>query len=97
MDGDGGAYWTAWKSSEYGNLVAGMNFFGMHYERNLRYFTYGQGGYFSPGAYLLAAVPLTFNGHYLSLIHIYRRERSATGGGHSGDCSPGIPRERRHL
>jgi cellulose synthase operon protein C len=63
IDGDGGAYWTAWHSSEYGNLVVGMNFFGMHYERNLRYFTYGQGGYFSPGAYMLAAVPLTFNGH----------------------------------
>jgi cellulose synthase operon protein C len=69
IDGDGGAYWTAWHSSEYGTLVAGTNFFGMHYERNLRYFTYGQGGYFSPGAYLLAAVPLTFNGHYGSKFH----------------------------
>jgi cellulose synthase operon protein C len=69
IDGDGGAYWTAWHSSEYGTLVAGTNFFGMHYERNLRYFTYGQGGYFSPGAYLLAAVPLTFNGHYGAKFH----------------------------
>jgi cellulose synthase operon protein C len=69
IDGDGGAYWTAWHSSEYGSLVAGTNFFGMHYERNLRYFTYGQGGYFSPGAYLLAAVPLTFNGHYGTKFH----------------------------
>jgi cellulose synthase operon protein C len=69
IDGDGGAYWTAWHSSEYGTLVAGTNFFGMHYERNLRYFTYGQGGYFSPGAYLLAAVPLTFNGHYGTKFH----------------------------
>jgi tetratricopeptide (TPR) repeat protein len=69
IDGDGGAYWTAWHSPEYGSLVAGMNFFGMHYERNLRYFTYGQGGYFSPGAYMLAAVPLTFNGHYGPKFH----------------------------
>jgi cellulose synthase operon protein C len=69
IDGDGGAYWTAWHSPEYGSLVAGTNFFGMHYERNLRYFTYGQGGYFSPGAYLLAAVPLTFNGHYGAKFH----------------------------
>jgi cellulose synthase operon protein C len=69
IDGDGGAYWTVWHSPEYGTLVAGMNFFGMHYERNLRYFTYGQGGYFSPGAYLLAAVPLTFNGHYGARFH----------------------------
>jgi tetratricopeptide (TPR) repeat protein len=64
IDGDGGAYWSAWQSPEYGKLVAGMNFFGMHYERNLRYFTYGQGGYFSPDAYMLAAVPVTFLGHY---------------------------------
>ena len=69
IDGDGGAYWTAWHSPQYGTLVAGTNFFGMHYERNLRYFTYGQGGYFSPGAYLLAAVPLTFNGHYGAKFH----------------------------
>jgi hypothetical protein len=69
IDGDGGTYWTAWRSPEYGNLVAGMNFFGMHYERNLRYFTYGQGGYFSPGAYMLAGVPLTFNGHYGPRFH----------------------------
>jgi hypothetical protein len=69
IDGDGGTYWTVWQSPEYGSLVAGMNFFGMHYERNLRYFTYGQGGYFSPGAYMLAAVPLTFNGHYGPKFH----------------------------
>ena len=43
IDGDGGAYWAAWHHPEYGNLTAGMNFFGMHYERNLRHFTYGQG------------------------------------------------------
>ncbi len=64
IDGDGGAYWSAWQSPEFGRLTVGMNFFAMHYARNLRYFTYGQGGYFSPGAYMLAAVPLTFNGHY---------------------------------
>ena len=69
IDGDGGTYWTVWHNPEYGSLVAGMNFFGMHYERNLRYFTYGQGGYFSPGAYMLAAVPLTFNGHYGPKFH----------------------------
>jgi tetratricopeptide (TPR) repeat protein len=69
IDGDGGAYWAAWQRPEYGNLTVGMNFFGMHYDRNLRYFTYGQGGYFSPGAYMLAAIPLTFNGHYGRNFH----------------------------
>jgi cellulose synthase operon protein C len=41
----------------------------MHYAQNLRYFTYGQGGYFSPDAYVVAAVPVTFNGHYGPRLH----------------------------
>ena len=69
IDGDSGAYWSAWHNPQYGSLVAGVNFFGMHYQRNLRYFTYGQGGYFSPGAYMLAALPLTFTGHYGAKFH----------------------------
>jgi hypothetical protein len=31
--------------------------------------SYGQGGYFSPGSYLLAAVPVTFNGRYKANVH----------------------------
>ena len=90
IDGDGGAYWTAWRSPEYGNLVVGMNFFGMHYERNLRYFTYGQGGYFSPGAYLLAGVPLTFNGHYGTKFH-YRASGSLGMQAFQEDSAPYFP------
>jgi cellulose synthase operon protein C len=90
IDGDGGAYWTAWRSPEYGSLIAGMNFFGMHYERNLRYFTYGQGGYFSPGAYLLAAVPLTFNGHYGTRFH-YRASGSLGMQAFQEDSAPYFP------
>jgi tetratricopeptide (TPR) repeat protein len=69
VDGTAGAYWGVLNRPEYGNLTVGMNFFGMHYERNLRYFTYGQGGYFSPNAYVVAAVPVTFNGHYGPRFH----------------------------
>lgn len=69
FDGDAGAYWAAWHRPEYGSLSLGVNFFGMHYDHNLRYFTYGQGGYFSPGAYMLASVPFTFNGHYGPRFH----------------------------
>jgi cellulose synthase operon protein C len=69
IDGDAGAYWAAWHDPAYGSLTIGMNFFGMHYDKNLRYFTYGQGGYFSPSAYLLGGVPLTFNGHYGPKFH----------------------------
>lgn len=68
-DGDAGAYWSVWHNPEYGSLTVGMNFFGMHYAKNLRYFTYGQGGYFSPDAYVVAAVPLTFSGHYQQKFH----------------------------
>jgi len=90
FDGDGGAYWAAWHNPEYGNLTVGMNFFGMHYDRNLRYFTYGQGGYFSPAAYMLAAIPLTFNGHYGPKFH-YRAAGSFGVQAFQEDSSPFFP------
>ena len=64
LDGYAGAYWALWNNETYGKLTVGMNFFGMHYSNNQRLFTYGNGGYFSPGAYLLSSVPVTFDGHY---------------------------------
>ena len=69
FDGDVGAYWAVWHGPEYGRLTVGMNFFGMHYDKNLRYFTYGQGGYFSPDAYVVAGVPISFSGHYQQRFH----------------------------
>jgi tetratricopeptide (TPR) repeat protein len=69
IDGDAGAYWAVWHGPENGDLSIGMNLFGMHYDNNLRYFTYGQGGYFSPGAYMLAGIPFTFNGHHGARFH----------------------------
>jgi len=69
FDGDFGAYWSIWRHPEYGSMTVGMNFFAMHYARNLRYFTYGQGGYFSPDAYVVAGVPVTFSGHYQQRFH----------------------------
>jgi tetratricopeptide (TPR) repeat protein len=69
LDGDAGSYWAIWNQPEYGTLTLGANFFGMHYAHNLRYFTYGQGGYFSPGAYLLGNVPVSFAGHSGNNFH----------------------------
>lgn len=69
LDGDAGAYWSVLHHPDYGNLTIGMNFFGMHYDHNLRYFTYGQGGYFSPDSYMLGGVPVTFNGHHGARFH----------------------------
>lgn len=90
FDGDAGAYWAVWHRSEYGNLTLGMNFFGMHYDHNLRYFTYGQGGYFSPAAYMLAGIPFTFNGHYGPRFH-YRVVGSLGAQAFQEDSSPYFP------
>jgi tetratricopeptide (TPR) repeat protein len=69
IDGNGGAYWRAKTVPEYGNLSIGANFFAMHYSHNEDAFTYGMGGYFSPQAYFLANVPITWAGHYLTSWH----------------------------
>jgi tetratricopeptide (TPR) repeat protein len=69
IDGVAGAYWKVLKIPETGDFTIGANFFGMHYAHNLRYFTYGQGGYFSPSVYFLANIPFTFNGQYGPNIH----------------------------
>jgi hypothetical protein len=41
----------------------------MHYANNQNAFTHGMGGYFSPQAYFLANVPVSFAGHYLTNWH----------------------------
>src|SRR5581483_9815963 len=62
VDGDAGAYWRVKDIPDMGSLTVGANFFGMHYAHNSFYFTYGQGGYFSPQAYFLANVPVSWTG-----------------------------------
>ena len=69
FDGSMGAYWRVWTQPEYGILNIGANFFAMHYANNLQAFTYGMGGYFSPQAYFLANVPITWSGHYRTQWH----------------------------
>lgn len=69
IDGSMGAYFRVFTMPEYGTLNVGANFFGMHYTTNLQAFTYGMGGYFSPQAYFLANVPITWTGHYQTRWH----------------------------
>jgi cellulose synthase operon protein C len=69
LHGNAGAYWRILTLPNLGTLVLGANFFGMHYAHNLRYFSYGQGGYFSPEAYFLAAMPISWTGHYGTDLH----------------------------
>jgi hypothetical protein len=90
LDGYAGAYWSIWDHAQYGKLTLGMNFFGMHYANNQRLFTYGNGGYFSPGAYLLSAVPVTFEGHYGNRLH-YRLAGSLGLQAFEEDASPYFP------
>jgi hypothetical protein len=69
INGAGGAFWRLFASPENGDLSIGANFFGMHYAHNEQPYTYGMGGYFSPQAYFLASVPLTWAGHYGARLH----------------------------
>ncbi len=55
VSGNGGVYWQM----EPG-LTLGVNASGMHYNRNLKYFSFGQGGYFSPQQYYLASIPISW-------------------------------------
>jgi tetratricopeptide (TPR) repeat protein len=48
----------------YGRIVKGLtlgvNAGGMHYDKNLRFFSLGQGGYFSPQEYGVASIPISY-------------------------------------
>jgi hypothetical protein len=63
VDGDAGAYFRVLSDPMFGDLTIGGNLFGMHYQHNLSFFTFGHGGYFSPESFVLASVPITYQGH----------------------------------
>ena len=69
VDGTFGAYFRVKDWAEYGSLNIGGLFYGMHFQHNERAETYGLGGYFSPNAYFLAGVPVSFRGHYQQNLH----------------------------
>jgi cellulose synthase operon protein C len=51
--GNAGLYWQVVQG-----LTIGVNATGMHYDKNLNYYSFGQGGYFSPQQYYLGSVPI---------------------------------------
>ena len=53
--GNAGFYFVVAK-----NLSVGLSVSGMHYDQNLSFFSLGQGGYFSPQQYGLAAIPISW-------------------------------------
>jgi hypothetical protein len=56
-----GSYFKVYRTN-MGELTIGLNLTGLHYDKNLRYFTLGQGGYFSPQEYFLFNVPAQWTG-----------------------------------
>lgn len=60
LEGGGGLYWRLVRSPN-SELTAGVNFTGISYDKNLRYFTYGHGGYFSPQQFFSASVPVSWS------------------------------------
>lgn len=55
VSGNGGLYWQM-----VPGLTIGVNANAMHYDRNLNFFSFGQGGYFSPQKYFLASMPISW-------------------------------------
>lgn len=53
--GNAGLYWQILQG-----LTVGVNANAMHYDKNLKYFSFGQGGYFSPQEYYLASIPISW-------------------------------------
>ena len=61
VKGGGGIYTRVMKDADQ-TLTIGVNTTLMHYNKNLSYFTYGQGGYFSPQQYVILNFPVEYMG-----------------------------------
>ena len=59
--GGGGAYTRLYKGAD-AMLTVGMNATWMSFSKNQSYFTYGQGGYFSPQQYVILNFPVEYAG-----------------------------------
>jgi hypothetical protein len=61
VKGGGGVYTRLFTDTNQ-TLTVGVNTTLMHYDKNLSYFTYGQGGYFSPQQYVILNIPVEYKG-----------------------------------
>jgi cellulose synthase operon protein C len=59
--GGGGFYTRLFRDADQ-TLTVGVNTTLMHYDKNQSYFTYGQGGYFSPQQYVILNIPVEYMG-----------------------------------
>jgi tetratricopeptide (TPR) repeat protein len=63
VDAGGGAYWRPYRS-DTGGIKMGVNLSVQTYNKNLDYYTYGQGGYFSPQTAIEATLPVEYTGKW---------------------------------
>jgi hypothetical protein len=67
-EGGAGAYYKMVKETNM-ELTTGISVTALGYDKNLRYFTLGQGGYFSPQRYFSANLPIEWTGRYGALSY----------------------------
>ncbi|HEY1076610.1 MAG TPA: cellulose synthase subunit BcsC-related outer membrane protein, partial [Fontimonas sp.] len=58
----GGLFFRVLQSRRGGDVTVGLNLTSFGYDRNLRHFTFGHGGYFSPQFFTAVTVPLSWTG-----------------------------------
>lgn len=68
VEGGGGFRWRVSKTRSPA-VSTGLSILFFHYEQNLRYYTVGQGGYFSPQMFVNLAVPIELSGQADRLIY----------------------------
>jgi hypothetical protein len=68
MEGGAGAYYKLIRT-ENSELTTGLAITALGFDKNLRYFTFGHGGYFSPQRYFSLNVPVEFSGRSGSLSY----------------------------
>jgi cellulose synthase operon protein C len=67
LAGNAGLYWQMMPG-----LALGANASAMHYQRNENFFSFGQGGYFSPQQYYLATIPISWYSRHPSFEYQLR-------------------------
>lgn len=60
LEGGGGMYWKM-ETGPNASFKTGVNITGLGFEKNLRHFTFGQGGYFSPQRFFSVSVPVEWS------------------------------------
>jgi tetratricopeptide (TPR) repeat protein len=88
VEGTAGGYWRILDTGQ-GGLSVGVSATGIHYDKNLNFFSLGQGGYFSPQQYWLGSIPVSWHDRRAGVVY----EFSASGGFQSirEDASPYYP------